>query len=202
MMIFVLCWLIHLHSSFGEMESSSDESFDHDISNTSNEYVIDEGEDTESNPSECEDDDTGGTNDAREPQGLQLYMFKPQMNEVHQSKNIDDSESDDADDSDGTLPHQETPPNVERIGNSNWCVCSGCEPMTPLEESICCKEVASIPDEFYEGMQMFLIINYFSRYIIPLQILNSQSGITIVWCHRNRTIVDTHIFRSTSIAKL
>ena len=65
MMIFVLCWLIHFHCSFGEMESSSDESFDHDISNTSNEYVIDEGEETESNPSECEDDDTGGTNDAR-----------------------------------------------------------------------------------------------------------------------------------------
>ena len=53
MMIFVLCWLIHLNSSFGEMESSSAESFDHDISNTSNEYVIDEGEKTKSNPSEC-----------------------------------------------------------------------------------------------------------------------------------------------------
>ena len=104
-------------------------------------------------------------------------MFEPQMNEVHQSKDKDDSESDDADDSDGTLPHQEAPPNDERIGNSNWC---GCEPMITVEESICCKEVASIPDEFYAGMQMFLIINYFSRYIIPLQILNSQSGITKV----------------------
>ena len=37
----------------------------------------------------------------------------------------------------------------ERIGNTSYCLCGECRCMESREESVCCKEIDAIPDEFF-----------------------------------------------------
>ena len=38
-----------------------------------------------------------------------------------------------------------------RIGNTDWCLCGRCLPMETYTESLCCKEINEIPEEYFEG---------------------------------------------------
>ena len=38
-----------------------------------------------------------------------------------------------------------------RIGNTSWCSCGKCFPMSTYTESLCCRDTNEVPDEYFEG---------------------------------------------------
>ena len=38
-----------------------------------------------------------------------------------------------------------------RIGNTSWCSCGKCFPMTTYTESLCCRDTNEVADEYFEG---------------------------------------------------
>ena len=39
-----------------------------------------------------------------------------------------------------------------RIGNTDWCLCEKCLPMSTYTESICCLDTNEVPDAYFEGI--------------------------------------------------
>ena len=57
-------------------------------------------------------------------------------------------ESNDSDNDDYVTDHfYDETEHLERIGNTDWCNCKCCRPMTTFQESICCKE--EVPIEYF-----------------------------------------------------
>ena len=38
-----------------------------------------------------------------------------------------------------------------RIGNTSWCSCGKCFPMSTYTESLCCRDTNEVADEYFEG---------------------------------------------------
>ncbi|XP_060080690.1 uncharacterized protein LOC132560050 [Ylistrum balloti] len=62
--------------------------------------------------------------------GVLPYQFEPYEDDVEDSENEDETVDSQAD----------------RIGNTDWCTCGNCYPMSMMTESVCCREINQVND--------------------------------------------------------
>lgn len=86
------------------------------------------------------DDENLAQNDEDCELGISPFMFEPQC-EIGTTNG--DSETDEEE----ILVVEN-----ERKKDMSWCSCKECRSMETLQECICCKEIAVIPDEHFEGI--------------------------------------------------
>lgn len=91
-------------------------------------------------------DEENDTDENVDDSGIAPFMFEPMRSAVTLQES-DDEESSIHEESRVESPH--------RVGNKSWCLCGECQGMDTVMESICCKEIPSIPDEFYESTTTF-----------------------------------------------
>ena len=89
--------------------------------------------------------------------GIAPFMFEPTADPGNDAsdENENDDDDDDEDDEDEEVEHLNSTSEEtmqERVGNKNWCTCGECQAMEFHDESICCQEQESIPDQRYEGV--------------------------------------------------
>ena len=79
---------------------------------------------------------------------LKPYDFEPTLKDFPMDFNDQDTEK------------------VSRIGNLDWCNCGECQPMDSEAESLCCLDTNEVPDDYFEGQLLGLVlINlYYSLY--------------------------------------
>ena len=130
--------------------SSSDSNSDHYFS--AEEFINDEVcLDSEDDSSEDGDEASENIEASLETAYLQgavsPYLWEPEVEDnVSESETNSSSEEDDI-----------SIPNMDRIGNISWCVCSyHCKSMSRPIDCLCCREIDAIPDEFFEGNRFFV----------------------------------------------
>lgn len=62
------------------------------------------------------------------PLGTQPYLFEPEASSDEEINQQSSPESTDED----------------RLGNTDWCSCGNCPPMSTIEESVCCHEIPQV----------------------------------------------------------
>ncbi len=102
--------------------------------------ILDEGEYSGDESLDDDNSDSGS-----EPNALRPYMFEPTVESTENNEVEDDGEDPGIDVMDNVTA------NNDRIDNNSWCICGECCPMQTSVESICCKEIALIPDDNFEG---------------------------------------------------
>ena len=86
------------------------------------------------------------------------YCFEPEKESSSGSDTEESSENNDDDSSDDELsPNSE----IKRAGHKNWCVCGNCKKELREIDSLCCQEVAAIPEENFEGNQCITMSEQF-----------------------------------------
>ena len=81
---------------------------------------------------------------------LKPYDLEPRISSSDLSSSSNENSSDD----DSETAEE------SRIGNVDWCLCGKCLPMTTYTESICCLDTNEVPDEYFEGISVYLVINF------------------------------------------
>ena len=72
---------------------------------------------------------------------LKPYDLEPEIAcELSSSSSGDNISSSDSENDDDT-----------RIGNTSWCLCGKCLSMSTDAESLCCRDMNEIPDDYFEG---------------------------------------------------
>ena len=152
------------------MASSSEEDIESDLDSEIyyiEDYVFENSDDEVRETSdECRlsdhneqdnDGDDGNSDDGIEL-GIEPFMFEPTANLVNNSSDEGENDEDNDEDEEEDEKDEEGADNVgiinERAGNKDGCTCGECQVMENYNESICCPEQESIPDEHYEGVNL------------------------------------------------
>ena len=78
---------------------------------------------------------------ADENYGIEPYMHEPTCSKKHVKYTISSSGSSTSSDEESS----------SRIGNTDWCCCVSCKPMSTATESLCCHEIAEIFSDRLNG---------------------------------------------------
>ena len=112
--------------------------------------VLDDNMESDGNESAESDE-----NDEGVELGLAPYMFEPSCTSSSRETSSDENE----DEYDAHAEEEIS----DRVGNILWCLCGNCRAMESHEESVCCKEIKVIPDEYYEGKYSLFYKKIFIR---------------------------------------
>lgn len=83
---------------------------------------------------------------------IQPYAFEPKKRDIDEGSDSSDSESD--------AEITEFEEAQDGVGNTNWCCCGNCRPMTTEQESICCQEMSRL-DNKLEGISVLEVMLLF-----------------------------------------
>lgn len=149
-----MSWLNETQELKYSQSFSSDEEDTPSKPDESNDVILDLAETQEleypssnNSDSELTSEDESSISDESQPDysNLKGYDFEPECDPRPVSPSSDEgANTEDRNDS--------------RVGNRDWCVCGKCEAMKSATESLCCKDTNEVPEEFYEGMHLKLIV--------------------------------------------
>lgn len=86
--------------------------------------------------------------------GPLAYAFEP----IQLGRDSDEDESNSDSDSDSGTDSEEDgdgpePDPDHRLGNTHWCTCANCGPMTTVKECLCCQDIPAIQEKLVDNAQ-------------------------------------------------
>ena len=82
-----------------------------------------------------------------------------------------------------------------RIGNTDWCQCSECKPMTTYMESLCCQDNNEVPEELFEEQKCITKSSRFCMVCLEKLVLDAPLSALNQFCGDSMENLDNSSYR-------